>query len=57
MTWRKSSRSGTGNNSNCVEVAITRAAVAVRDSKNPLSGQLAYPDAAWRTFLTAARRA
>ncbi|TDC86296.1 DUF397 domain-containing protein [Actinomadura sp. 7K507] len=35
--WRKSSRSGTGGQSNCVEVANLSGDVGVRDSKD-LSG-------------------
>lgn len=34
--WRKSSFSG--NTGNCVEVAVTKSGVAVRDSKNPHDG-------------------
>jgi hypothetical protein len=33
ISWRKSSRSNAGND--CVEIARTRAGIAVRDSKNP----------------------
>lgn len=51
LTWRKSSRSGQGNNGNCVEVAFVGPAVAVRDSKNPAAGALAVPQTAWSTFL------
>jgi hypothetical protein len=47
--WRKSSRS-TGNGGNCVEVAGMRAAVAVRDSKNPDGPRLTVPPAAWLAF-------
>ncbi|MGH3629641.1 MAG: DUF397 domain-containing protein [Sciscionella sp.] len=48
--WRKSSRST--NTSNCVEVAFTGQAVAVRDSKHPHGGALALPAPAWAGFLT-----
>ena len=34
VTWRKSSYSSGGGNQ-CVEVAVTPAGVAIRDSKNP----------------------
>jgi Domain of unknown function (DUF397) len=51
--WRKSSRST--NVSNCVEVAITAAAVAVRDSKNPTGGALFIPPLTWTAFTTALR--
>jgi hypothetical protein len=50
--WRKSSRSGSNNNSNCVEVAFAGPAVAVRDSKSPGVGVLAFPAVSWRSFLT-----
>jgi hypothetical protein len=50
LTWRKSSRSGTADNSNCVELA---AHGAVRDSKNPdgpvLSGDITALVAAVKT--------
>ncbi len=52
LTWRKSSRSGGGTNGNCVEVAFTQSAVAVRDSKNPVA-VLAFPAQQWRAFLRA----
>jgi hypothetical protein len=35
MIWRKSSRSGSGDNDACVEVAFSGPRVAIRDSKNP----------------------
>jgi hypothetical protein len=49
--WRKSSRST--DTSNCVEVAVTAGAVAVRDSKHPTGGVLAVPPHAWTVFTTA----
>jgi hypothetical protein len=50
--WRKSSRSGgTGNDGNCVEVALVAPAVAVRDSKRPNSGALIFDKTAWGRFL------
>ena len=52
--WRKSSYSGGGNN--CVEVAAGAATVAVRDSKNPAAGQLAFGAAAWTAFTAAVKR-
>jgi hypothetical protein len=33
--WRKSSRSGSGGNANCVEVAFVADRAAIQDSKNP----------------------
>jgi hypothetical protein len=38
--FRKSSHSGGDNGSQCVEVARTNAAAALRDSKNPAGGEL-----------------
>jgi len=49
--WRKSSRSGSGTNGACVEVAYVSAAVGVRDSKNPAAGHLTFGDAAWQGFV------
>jgi hypothetical protein len=54
MTWLKSSYSG-GGNGNCVEVAITRQATAVRDSKSPATGQLIVPGQAWEALLKTLR--
>ncbi len=50
--WRKSSRSGGGNEGNCVEVAYASpVVVAVRDSKKPEAGLLAFPASAWQRFV------
>jgi hypothetical protein len=48
-TWRKSSRSGAGND--CVELVVGRSGAAVRDSKNPEAGHLIFADAGWTAFL------
>ncbi|SEF33136.1 protein of unknown function [Amycolatopsis pretoriensis] len=48
QTWRKSSHSG--NEGNCVEVAIERT-VGVRDSKAPAAGQLTVSRQAWSAAL------
>ncbi|MEV4728617.1 DUF397 domain-containing protein [Saccharopolyspora sp. NPDC049426] len=50
--WRKSSRSVGGEGSACVEVAFVEEEVAVRDSKSPETGTLAFPAESWRRFLT-----
>ena len=48
--WRKSSYSG--NNGNCVEVAINLPAlVAIRDSKNSDGSRLLMSAASWRVFV------
>ena len=51
--WRKSSRSA--GNGNCVEVAFTPAAVAVRDSKDPSGPELSFDLGSWRTFIGSIR--
>jgi hypothetical protein len=55
LNWRKSSRSGGGNGSNCVEVADAPDRVLVRDSKNPDGGILAVTPAAWSAFSEAVK--
>lgn len=54
LNWRKAKRSM--NNGNCAEVAATASVVVVRDSKDPGGPVLRYPDASWRSFLSAARQ-
>lgn len=51
LAWRKSSRSGQGNNNACVEVAFSGQLIAVRDSKNSAAGVLAFPKSSWTLFL------
>ncbi|MGH3512182.1 MAG: DUF397 domain-containing protein [Pseudonocardiaceae bacterium] len=51
--WRKSSRSS--DQANCVEVAVTAGAVAVRDSKHPTGSVLTVCPRAWTAFATALR--
>lgn len=48
--WRKSSYSGGGNDSNCVEIRSRRGLVAVRDSKDPRGPVLAVAPEDWRAF-------
>jgi hypothetical protein len=53
--WRRSSYSGTnGAEGNCVEVAFTRTAVGVRDSKHT-GPELAFSPGVWRAFLAGSR--
>jgi len=49
LTWRTSSYSGS-NGGNCIEVAATASAVAVRDSKDPHGPVLAFGPKEWRRF-------
>jgi Domain of unknown function (DUF397) len=53
--WRNSSYSG--QNGNCLEVAVLSPAVAVRDSKDPDGHHLAFPLATWRAFARRIRAA
>lgn len=47
--WRKSSRSGAGND--CVELVVARIGAAVRDSKSPATGHLTFEEPGWDAFL------
>ncbi len=49
--WRKSSYSGSSGNGSCVEVALGRDRVGVRDSKNVTGPRLAFDAGAWREFV------
>lgn len=52
--WRTSTRSS--NQGACVEVADNLPGlVAVRDSKDPHGPVLAFPPAAWQSFINAAK--
>ncbi|WP_433263017.1 DUF397 domain-containing protein [Actinosynnema sp. CS-041913] len=51
--WRKSTRSS--DVANCVELARTEEAAAIRDSKNPTGPTLAFTAKALTTFLTAVK--
>jgi Domain of unknown function (DUF397) len=53
MRWKKSSRSGAGNN--CVEVADLDGGHAVRDSKNPTGPTLTFTAAEWVAFTAGVR--
>jgi hypothetical protein len=54
LQWFKSSHSGSAGD-NCVEVALARRAVHVRDSKDFAVAPLTLSPAAWRTFTAYAR--
>ncbi|MEV5412595.1 DUF397 domain-containing protein [Thermopolyspora sp. NPDC052614] len=49
VVWRKSSRSGSGEN--CVEAARVGGMVAVRDSKRPAGPNLAFTSSEWGRFI------
>ena len=49
--WRKSSYSGGGGGTDCVEVAFMASEVGVRDSKNASGPRLTFPETAWRFFV------
>jgi hypothetical protein len=51
--WQKSSYST--DKANCVEVAVSADAVAVRDSKAPDAGTLLLTPRAWAAFVAALR--
>jgi hypothetical protein len=53
--WTKSTYSGTGEHSTCVEVALAPQVTAVRDSKAPIAGHLTLPAPAWAALLTTLR--
>jgi Domain of unknown function (DUF397) len=53
MRWKKSSRSGAGNN--CIELANLGGDRAVRDSKDPTGPTLRFTTAAWSAFTTGIR--
>ncbi|MER5476039.1 DUF397 domain-containing protein [Streptomyces sp. NPDC002734] len=50
LTWCKSSYSG-NEGGECLEVAISSAAVHVRDSKDTARAGLSLTPAAWKAFL------
>jgi hypothetical protein len=54
--WRKSSRSSGDGNGNCVEVAIGRNAIGVRDTKDRGVGPiLTFTPAEWDAFVGTAK--
>ncbi|MBE8518751.1 DUF397 domain-containing protein [Amycolatopsis sp. H6(2020)] len=50
LVWVKSSASSSGNTADCVEVAATKAFVAVRDSKDP-DPLIVFSDRSWSAFI------
>lgn len=53
VRWKKSSRSGAGNN--CVEIAALDSGRAVRDSKDPTGPALRFTAAGWSAFTAGVR--
>ncbi|MDQ0813803.1 hypothetical protein QFZ63_005517 [Streptomyces sp. B3I7] len=51
LAWFKSSYSSSGDGNDCVEVAISPAAVHVRDSKNITGPRLTLAPGAWAPFV------
>jgi hypothetical protein len=49
-TWRKSSRSGSSGQSDCVEVAYLGGNIGLRDSKEPEGPHLVLSSAGWGVF-------
>ncbi|CAL9430146.1 hypothetical protein SUDANB58_02031 [Streptomyces sp. enrichment culture] len=53
VDWRKSSHSGSGDGNACVEIAELGPRIAVRDSKHPVHGPLAFSAPAFSAFVAA----
>ncbi|MBZ6104898.1 DUF397 domain-containing protein [Streptomyces olivaceus] len=53
IQWRKSSYSGSGDGNACVEAALDRPHIAVRDSKIPSRAVLTFPAPAFAALLRA----
>ncbi|MFF4798466.1 DUF397 domain-containing protein [Streptomyces sp. NPDC001351] len=54
--WRKSSYSGGGEGNACVEICTRPTHIAIRDSKAPAIGTLAFPAEAFTPFIEALKR-
>lgn len=54
LDWKRSSYSG--DNGNCVEVAMVADVQVVRDSKNTDGPALAFPASAWEGFIADLKR-
>jgi hypothetical protein len=52
LAWFKSSYSSSGDGNDCVEVAISPAAIHVRDSKNTTGPRMTLAPGAWTRFVT-----
>jgi hypothetical protein len=51
FNWRKSTYSGGGSGTDCVEVADAEGTVRVHDTRNREGGTLAFTASAWGAFL------
>ncbi|MFI0166798.1 DUF397 domain-containing protein [Streptomyces sp. NPDC017095] len=56
LHWFKSSYSSSSEAGDCIEVALTSAAIHVRDSKNTEGPRLAVAPGAWAGFVAYAAR-
>lgn len=56
IEWRKSSRSGTSGQSNCVEVASIAGNIGVRDSKLPDGPKLVFSLESFRALVAELKR-
>ncbi|HEY7424204.1 MAG TPA: DUF397 domain-containing protein [Streptosporangiaceae bacterium] len=54
--WRKSRRSGTGQQSDCVEIAALTGAVGIRDSKHPQGANLSVSGAQFAALVRQVKR-
>lgn len=55
VLWRKSTFSGSGTGSECVEVAEVDGDIVIRDSKNPDAGHLRFARTEMRAFVAGAK--
>ena len=56
-SWRKSSYSGPGDGTECVEIATPPTHISIRDSKAPAAGTLTVPAGSFALFLESVKGA
>ncbi|GCB46198.1 DUF397 domain-containing protein [Streptomyces sp. NL15-2K] len=56
-TWQKSSYSGGGEGNACVEVALRRTCISIRDSKAPTRAIVTIPTEVFAPFIEALKTA
>nr|WP_285694897.1 DUF397 domain-containing protein [Actinomadura sp. NBRC 104412] len=56
VQWRKSSRSGVGDDKVCVELGRLEQGIWVRDSKNPDGGHLSFTSAEFGALVSWIKR-